>query len=89
MMEDRRKSTRAEVEETAYISSGGASTRCQIINVSDDGAAIIVPDPSNIPSRFQLMTEKDRVIRNCALIWIMDNRIGIMFERSVTASQAE
>jgi hypothetical protein len=81
-MENRRKSARTEVEETAYISCGGASTRCQIINISDDGAAILVPDPSNIPSRFQLMTEKDRVIRNCVLIWIMDLRIGIMFEKA-------
>ncbi len=80
-MEERRQSTRTEVDEIAYISRGGASTRCQIINISEHGAAILVPDPSNVPNRFQLMTKKDRVIRSCMLIWIIGNRIGVMFEK--------
>jgi len=27
-----------------------------------------------------LMTEKDRVTRNCRMIWIKQNRIGVAFE---------
>lgn len=78
--EDRRKHPRVEIDEPAYISAGGLSTRCRLLNVSSQGAAIEVPSPDLVPSRFQLMTEKDRVIRPCRVIWIKQNRIGIAFD---------
>ena len=74
---DRRKSERAETNEVAFISVAGSSTRCQIVNVSSDGAAVDVPDAAYIPSRFRLMTERDRVVRNCRIAWISENRIGV------------
>jgi hypothetical protein len=79
-MEDRRKHQRAEIDEPAYISVDGSSTSCRVRNISADGAAIDVPNPSYVPDRFQLMTEKDRVIRNCRTIWIRGKRIGVAFE---------
>ncbi|WP_375415273.1 PilZ domain-containing protein [uncultured Bradyrhizobium sp.] len=79
-MEDRRRGPRADVDEPAYISSGGSSTRCRLVNVSAEGAAIEVPDPAFIPGRFQLMTENDRVVRNCRIVWTKQNRIGVVFE---------
>jgi hypothetical protein len=77
---ERRKEPRTNVEEVAFISNGGASTRCLIANISENGAAIIVPNASYVPNRFQLMTEKDRVVRTCRLVWIMQNKIGVIFE---------
>jgi PilZ domain len=77
---ERRKKPRTEVGEVAFISSGGASTRCLIDNISETGAAISVPNASYIPNRFQLMMEKDRVVRTCRLVWIMQNKIGVIFE---------
>jgi hypothetical protein len=79
-MEERRKHPRAEVDEPAYIYGDGSSTMCRVLNVSAEGAAIDVPDPSFIPARFKLMTEKDRVIRNCRVVWISQNRVGVAFE---------
>lgn len=79
---DRRKSERAEVDEVAFISVAGSSTRCQIVNISSDGAAVDVPDAAYIPNRFRLMTERDRVVRNCKIAWIRENRIGVEFEPS-------
>jgi hypothetical protein len=79
-MDDRRKHPRIETEEPAYISVDGSSTRCRLVNISEMGAAVEVPDPAYVPSHFQLMTEKDRVIRNCRLIWIKQNRIGVAFD---------
>jgi hypothetical protein len=79
-MEERRKHPRTEVDEPAYISSCGSSTRCRVLNVSAEGAAIDVPNPSFVPKRFLLMTEKDRVTRNCRIIWIRQNRVGVAFE---------
>lgn len=77
---ERRKQPREEVNEAAYISSGGASTRCRVLNVSTEGAAIDVPNAAYVPQRFQLMTEKDRLIRKCRVVWIQQNRIGVAFE---------
>ena len=77
--EDRRKGQREDVDQPAYISSRGSSTRCRVVNISADGAAIEVPDSAFIPDRFQLMTGNDRVIRNCRLVWIKQNRIGVVF----------
>jgi hypothetical protein len=79
-MEERRRGPRADVDEPAYISSHGSSTRCRVVNISAEGAAIDVPDPIFVPARFQLMTEKDRVVRNCRIVWTKQNRIGVIFE---------
>ena len=79
-MEDRRRGPRAEVDEPAYISSHGSSTRCRVVNISAEGAAIDVPDPVFVPARFQLMTESDRVVRDCWIVWTKQNRIGVIFE---------
>jgi hypothetical protein len=78
--EERRRAPRADVDEAAYISCRGASTRCRMVNLSTEGAAIEVPDPVFVPNRFQLMTERDRVVRNCRMVWTKQNRIGVIFE---------
>jgi hypothetical protein len=78
--DERRRHPRTEVDQPAYISSHGSSTRCRVVNISSDGAAIDVPDPVFIPARFQLMTEQDRVIRDCRIVWTKQNRIGVIFE---------
>ena len=77
---DRRKSERAKIDEVAFISVDGSSTRCRVVNVSRDGAAIDVPDSHYIPNRFRLMIERDRLVRNCRVAWIRENRIGVEFE---------
>ena len=79
-MDDRRKHPRTEIDEPGYISGDGSSTRCRVINISVEGAALEVPNAAYIPSRFQLMTEKDRVIRHCRIIWIQQARIGVAFD---------
>jgi hypothetical protein len=79
-IEERRRGPRADVDEPAYISSHGSSTRCRVVNISAEGAAIEVPDPVFIPTRFQLMTENDRVVRDCRIVWTKQNRIGVVFE---------
>ncbi|MEH6950620.1 PilZ domain-containing protein [Nitrobacter sp. NHB1] len=80
-MDDRRKHPRVEIDESAYISASGLSMRCRLLNMSADGAAVEVPNPAFVPSHFQLMTEKDRVIRHCRVIWIKQNRIGVTFDQ--------
>jgi hypothetical protein len=80
-MDDRRKHPRVEIDEPAYISASGLSMRCRLLNISAEGAALEVPDPVFVPSDFQLMIEKDRMIRRCRVIWIKKNRVGVAFDQ--------
>lgn len=81
-IQDRRKSQRQNVRQAAYVSHKGFCTRCEIINISPEGAAIEVVDATSIPKQFKLMTADDRVIRDCRTVWIKQNRLGIEFENA-------
>src|SRR4051794_7519442 len=83
MMDERRRSERTDLDEIAYISASGSSTRCRVVNISEDGAALEVPDAKYVPSCFHLMTQQDRVIRSCRVVWIKQNRIGVKFDQSL------
>lgn len=79
-MDDKRKQLRNGLEEPAYISSGGGCWGCTIVNLSAEGAAIEVADPSVVPDRFLLMIVRDRRMFNCRFAWAQHNRIGASFE---------
>ena len=79
-MIERRAAERNEIDEIAYIAGDGSSIRCLVVNISPSGAAIDVPDPSCLRPRFKLMLERDRILRNCRLIWRSEKRIGVSFE---------
>ena len=79
-MKERRNLVREDVDEPAYIWGDGSSMRCRVVNVSAEGAEIDVPKAARLSPRFQLMTENDRIIRNCRIVWTMQNRVGVIFE---------
>jgi hypothetical protein len=81
-LEDRRKHQRTDLEEPGYISSGGACWSCTVINVSAEGAAIELADPTLVPDRFLVMILRDRRVFNCRLAWTQHHRIGVTFEPS-------
>jgi PilZ domain len=78
-MEEKRKHPRTEMDEPAYVSSGGSVMSCVVRNMSVDGAAIDVENPAYVPSRFRLVMAKDSSVRECSIVWIQDNRIGVSF----------
>jgi hypothetical protein len=78
-VEDKRRHPRNEVEQPGHVSFGGTSLGCQVRNISADGAAIDVENAAYIPERFQLVMSPGQV-RNCRLVWIKQNRIGVAFE---------
>ena len=79
-MEERRKHPRTEIEEPAYVSSGGSVMRCIIRNISPEGAAIEVENPAFVPQRFRLvMANNSSVVHECRIAWIQKNRIGLTF----------
>jgi len=78
-MEERRRQQRATVDEVAYIAGDGSSMRCRVVSLSDLGAAIEMTDKVYVRPRIKLMLEKDRIIRDCRVVWSSGNRIGVEF----------
>ena len=79
-MEEKRKYPRTEIEEPAYVSSGGSVMSCVVRNISREGAAIDVDNPAFVPQRFRLvMAKNSSVVHECRIAWIQKNRIGLTF----------
>ena len=78
-MEEKRKHPRSEIDEPAYVSSGGSVMSCTIRNISAEGAAIDVENPAFVPARFRLVLAKDSSVRECSVVWIQRKRIGLSF----------
>ena len=78
-MEEKRKHPRSEINEPAYVSSGGSVMSCVVRNISVEGAAIDVGNPAFVPARFSLVMAKDASVRECSIAWIQKNRIGVSF----------
>jgi hypothetical protein len=79
-MEEKRKYPRTEIEEAAFVSSGGSVMPCVVRNISPEGAAIDVDNPAFVPPRFRLVMAKDSsVVHECRVAWIQKNRIGLTF----------
>lgn len=78
-MEEKRKHPRTEIDEPAYVSSGGSIMSCMVRNISVEGAAIDVENPAFVPARFRLVMASDSSVRECSVAWIQKNRIGVSF----------
>jgi hypothetical protein len=78
-MEEKRKYPRTEINELAYVSSGGSVMSCVIRNISPEGAAIDIENPAFVPQRFRLVIARDSSVRECSIAWIQKNRIGLTF----------
>jgi hypothetical protein len=78
-MEEKRKYPRAEINEPAYVSSGGSVMSCMVRNISPEGAAIDVENPAFVPATFRLVMADDSTVYECRIAWIQKNRIGLTF----------
>ena len=79
-MEEKRKYARTEINEPAYVSSGGSVMHCTVRNISPEGAAIDVDEPAFVPARFRLVMANDPSnVRECRVAWIQKKRIGLTF----------
>jgi PilZ domain len=84
-MEERRRHQRTELNEPAYISWAGSVMSCMVRNISPEGAAIDVENPSFVPGHFRLVIASDSSVRECKVIWIQKKRIGVAFAREPQA----
>jgi hypothetical protein len=78
-MEEKRKYQRTEINEPAYVSSEGSVMSCMVRNISPEGAAIDVENPTFVPAQFRLVMVSDSSVRECKVIWIQQKRIGVAF----------
>lgn len=79
-MEEKRKHPRTEIDQPAYVSSGGSVMPCVVRNISREGAAIDVDNAAFVPQHFRLVMAKDpSVVHECRVAWIQKNRIGLTF----------
>ena len=78
-MEEKRKHPRLEINEPAYVSSGGSVMSCVVRNISPEGAAIDIENPAFVPQRFRLVMARDSSVHECQIAWIQHKRIGITF----------
>jgi hypothetical protein len=78
-MEEKRKHPRTEIDEPAYVSSGGSVMSCIVRNISLEGAAIEIENPVFVPARFRLVMANNSSVRECRIAWIQKNRIGLSF----------
>ena len=78
-MEEKRKHPRTEINEPAYVSSGGSVMSCVVRNISVEGAAIDVENPAFVPPQFRLVMASDSSVRECRVTWIQQIRIGLTF----------
>ena len=60
-----------------HFDLGGSS--CVVRIMSENGAALDVPDPPGIPQEFDLIIA-DQAPRHCRVIWRKSNRLGVMFK---------
>jgi hypothetical protein len=87
-MEERRRFPRTEINEPAFVSSGGSVMSCTVLNVSAEGCAIEVIEPAFVPQRFRLVLANDpSIVRECQIAWIQENRIGLTFVAALQAAR--
>jgi hypothetical protein len=85
-MDEKRRHPRTEIEEPAYVSAEGSVMSCVVRNISAAGAAIDVENPAFVPQRFRLVMARDSSVRDCRVIWIQKNRIGLAFVEGLEGS---
>jgi PilZ domain len=82
-MEEKRKHPRTEINQPAFVSSGGSVMSCTVRNISAQGAAIEVDNPAFVPQHFRLVMANDSSVQQCRIAWIQQNRIGVTFVETI------
>jgi hypothetical protein len=62
------------------VLTGQANQECQVMDISKNGAKIVVGFPSHVPQRFELAFLQDATKRQaCEVIWRRGKMIGVQF----------
>jgi len=77
---ERRAIPRKPVLMSGAIEFAGSTINCLIRNISISGAALDVPNPHDVPERFNLAFKADGTLIPCHVIWRQEERIGVAFD---------
>jgi PilZ domain len=80
----KRKKAKREVRRTRHKSAwivinGSATSECQVLDISKDGAKVVVEVSSSVPDRFALMFFQGGQNRACEVIWRRAKMLGVKF----------
>jgi hypothetical protein len=80
-MSDHRRSERHLVLKTGQIISAESTNAldCAILNVSAQGACILIPNRASVPNEFGLRIDGEIAVRPCTVAWRTGARVGVSF----------
>ena len=79
---EQRRSILEYVDFPAWIDVGDGSQprSCTVLDVSEDGARVMVASPAELPKEFWLVLSKDRTRRrHCRMVWRSDTQVGVQY----------
>ena len=82
MSHEHRRKDRKSVSYDArlFVDETGQTDPCHIVDISDHGARLLVPNSQAAPERFTLLISQDgRVYRHCEVVWRSDGQLGVRF----------
>jgi PilZ domain len=81
-MEEKRAERRRRVLKSARIVFAGHTSEidCQVRDLTDQGACLLVSSPVGIPQEFELAISGEHALRRARIIWRKADRIGIGFD---------
>jgi hypothetical protein len=88
---EQRQSLRESVRYSAWIDLGPAAAprHCTVLDVSEDGARLLLPSRAPLPSEFSLLfTRYGMIRRRCRLIWHSGVEVGVSYLGSLEYEDA-
>ena len=79
---EQRRSLREHVQFPAWIDIGDGSQprNCTVLDVSEDGARIMLSSTAELPKEFWLVLTKDGTRRrHCRMVWRTETQIGVEY----------
>ncbi len=81
-MRNNRRNPRQKVNAQAWIETGNDARRqrCQVVDISQNGARLIVEDVEGTPDSFKLLLSRfGHPCHRCCVVWKRDNEVGVEF----------
>ena len=84
-MSDRRHKQRHLTLKTAKITSPDLdlAVDCAILDISESGARILLPDGAEPPDTFDLVMDPDGQVKCCRVMWKAGKSIGVSFQTRI------
>jgi hypothetical protein len=60
---------------------------CVIRDITDRGARIAIPQEQTFPPCFHLIRMRERVVHECAVVWMKDGEAGLSFLKTVSLGE--